>query len=273
MLSIVGVIAVIYAIKEAATAGVWQTSVLTAAAIGVAALVVFAFRQVRLPEPLIDVRLFRRRAFSAAVGANLIAIFGMSALSLVFAWYFQLVLGWSPLQAGLASIPGGLAAAVGGVLSTKLIATWGRSWTVATGLTLSAISFACYSQLATGTPYAFVLTAMLIGGLGIGLTFAVTNDTVLASVPRERAGAAAAISETAFELGGALGIAILGSILSGVYRAHLTLPRTCPPPSSPRYASHCPPPWRRPPPSPPTWPRRSWPRRRAPSSTPSASPP
>ncbi|GLW07768.1 MFS transporter [Microtetraspora sp. NBRC 13810] len=228
VLSVIGVIGVIYAIKEAAAGGPGQAAVWIAGGAGLAALAWFALRQTRLAEPLIDVRLFGRRAFSAAVTANLVAIFGMSALSLVFAWYFQLVIGWSPLVAGLAGLPGGLAGAVGGVLAVKLITVMGRARVVALGLAMSATSFALYSQMDAGTSYLYLLAGMVVGGVGIGLTFAVTNDTVLASVPKERAGAASAISETAFELGGALGIAVLGSLLTGVYRSGLQLPAGVP---------------------------------------------
>jgi len=227
-LSMAGVIGLIYAVKEAAAYGLTDTGVLVGGTVGVAALALFARRQTRLAEPLIDVRLFRRRAFSASVGANLIAIFGMSALSLIFAWYFQLVLGWSPLQAGVAGLPGGLSAAVGGVLAAGLITRWGRARVVALGLAMAAASFACYSQVTLDTSYLYFLGPMIVCGVGIGLTFAVTNDTVLASVPRERAGGAAAISETFFELGGALGIAVLGSVLTGVYRGDLRLPEGLP---------------------------------------------
>jgi MFS transporter, DHA2 family, multidrug resistance protein len=222
------VIGVIYAVKEAAVHSLADTGVLVAGAAGIAALALFARRQTRLAEPLIDVRLFGRRAFTASVGANLVAIFGMSALSLIFAWYFQLVLGWSPLRAGLAGLPGGVSAAVGGVLAAGLITRWGRARVVALGLAMSAAGFVCYGQIALDTPYLYFLVPMIVCGVGIGLTFAVTNDTVLASVPRERAGAAAAISETSFELGGALGIAVLGSVLTGVYRDELRLPAGLP---------------------------------------------
>ncbi|MBB2911616.1 DHA2 family multidrug resistance protein-like MFS transporter [Streptosporangium becharense] len=224
LLSLAGVTSLIYAVKEAASYGPAQPGVLVAAGAGTAALVLFARRQTRLAEPLIDVRLFRRRAFSASVGANLVAIFGMSALSLLFAWYFQLVLGWSPLQAGLAGLPGGLSAAVGGALAAGLISRLGRARTVALGLASAAAAYACYSRIGLDTSYTFLLVPMVVCGMGIGLTFAVTNDTVLACVPKERAGAAAAISETFFELGGALGIAVLGSILTGSYRGALRLP-------------------------------------------------
>lgn len=214
-LSMIGVIAVIYAVKEAS---------LPPGVFGVAALALFAWRQTRLAEPLIDVRLFRRRAFSASILTNLLAIFVMMAMSLMFAWYFQLVLGWSPLTAGLAGLPGGLSGAVGGVLAAKLIPALGRNGVVALGLTLTAAAFGSYFFLGTESAYPQVLVAMVVGGAGIGLTFTVNNDSVLAAAPRERAGAAAAVSETAFELGGSLGIAILGTVLNTVYGRAMNRP-------------------------------------------------
>jgi DHA2 family multidrug resistance protein-like MFS transporter len=223
-LSFTGVVAVIYAIKEAAHEGVENVDVPVAAVLGVACLAWFGWRQTRLAEPLIDVRLFRRRAFSASIGTNLLAIFTMMAMSLIFAWYFQLVAGWSPLQAGLAGLPGGLSAAVGGVLAARLIGPLGRNGVVALGLALNAGAFLYYSTLGTEPNYPVMLVALIAGGIGIGFAFTVNNDNVLATVPRERAGAAAAVSETSFELGGALGIAVLGTVLNSTYSANLRVP-------------------------------------------------
>jgi Major Facilitator Superfamily. len=113
-LSIAGVLGIVYAVKEAALGGVAQGQVVIAAVIGLAGLALFVWRQTRLAEPLIDVRLFRVPAFSGSVSANFFAMFALVAQSLVFSQYFQLVLGWSPLKAGLAGLPGALAAMVGG---------------------------------------------------------------------------------------------------------------------------------------------------------------
>ncbi|MFB9203896.1 DHA2 family efflux MFS transporter permease subunit [Nonomuraea spiralis] len=228
VLSFAGIVTAVYAVKEAAHQGPAQADVLVAAVVGVVCLGLFVRRQTRLADPLIDVRLFRRRAFSASVGTNLLAIFALSAMSLLFAWYLQLVLGWSPLQAGLAQIPGGLSGAVGGVLAARLIGPLGRNGVVALGLALNSGAFAWYSTLGTELDYLTLLPVMLVGGLGVGLTFTVNNDNVLATAPKERAGAAAAVSETAFELGGALGIAILGTVLNSVYQANLRLPAGVP---------------------------------------------
>ncbi|WP_219463110.1 MFS transporter [Nonomuraea rhizosphaerae] len=228
VLSFAGIVTAIYAIKEAAHKGVGHLDVPVAAVVGVACLALFVWRQTRLAEPLIDVRLFGRRAFSASVGTNLLAIFTMTAMSLIFAWYFQLVLGWTPLQAGLAGLPGGLSGALGGVLAAKLIGPLGRNGVVALGLTLTAGAFFYYSTLGLELNYAVMLIPMTLCGMGIGLTFTVNNDNVLATAPRERAGAAAAVSETAFELGGALGIAILGTVLNSAYTSSLSLPAGVP---------------------------------------------
>ncbi|MBP2702803.1 MFS transporter [Microbispora sp. RL4-1S] len=227
-LSAAGVLGLIYALKEATHGGVAQVSVIASAAIGVAALVVFVRRQSRLAEPLIDVRLFRRRAFSATVAAELVAVFAMLAMSLVFAQYFQLVLGWSPLVAALAGMPGGLAGGVGGALSGTLVHRWGRAPVVSLGLVLAAGGFVAFSRIGVTADYPYLLAAMIVQGAGMGFTFAVTNDTLLGSVPKERAGAAGAISETAHELGGALGIAVLGTVLNGAYRDGLRLPAGLP---------------------------------------------
>ena len=223
-LSFTGIVTVVYAIKEVAHKGLEHPDVLVAGLVGVACLVLFGRRQARLPEPLIDVRLFRRRAFTASIGTNLLAIFTMMAMSLIFAWYFQLVLGWSPLQAGLAGLPGGLSGAVAGLLAGRLIGVLGRNGVVALGLAMNAGAFLFYSTLGQQANYLVLLVPMVIGGIGIGLTFTVNNDNVLATAPRQRAGAAAAVSETAFELGGALGIAILGTVLNSTYSGNVRLP-------------------------------------------------
>ncbi|MGR6923025.1 DHA2 family efflux MFS transporter permease subunit [[Actinomadura] parvosata] len=227
-LSFTGIVTLIYAIKEAAHKGLGHADVLIAGVAGVVLLALFVWRQTRLADPLIDVRLFARRAFTASVLTNLLAIFAMSAMMLMFAWYLQLVLGWSPLQAGLAQLPGGLSGAVGGVLAARLIQHLGRNGVVALGLAMNAGAFLYYATLDTELNYWALLPVMIVQGMGTGLAFTVNNDNVLATAPRQRAGAAAAVSETAFELGGALGIAILGTVLTSAYRAHLELPAGVP---------------------------------------------
>ncbi|WP_079175971.1 MFS transporter [Actinacidiphila rubida] len=223
-LSVAGLFGVIYAIKTAARDGAGSHAVWIAAAVGAVSLAAFFRRQTRIAEPLLELRLFRNAAFSGAIGANVVTMFTSSTLSLGFSLYFQVVRGWSPLTAGLALLPGPLSAAFAAPLCAVLIARIGRARTVAIGLALMAVSTVGLGMSGAHTGYAHLLPLLVLNGVGIIFTFSVTADTILASAPRTRTGAAAAISETAMELGGALGIAVLGSVLSAFYRSDLTLP-------------------------------------------------
>ncbi|MFB4314423.1 MFS transporter [Actinomadura sp. 21ATH] len=228
-LSIAGMIGVVYAVKEFAAHGA-SAAAGAALAVGAAGLVAFAVRQVRVAEPLIDVRLFRLAAFSGSVIANMFAMFALVAQSLIFSLYFQLVLGWSPLQSGLAGLPGALGAMIGGAaLAPPLISLVGRARVVAAGLVFGAVAYAMLSQAGTDTSYLVLVGPILLSGLGMGMAMTVTSDTVLATVPRERSGAASAISETGMELGGSLGMAVLGSVMNAVYRDGVDLPAGLPP--------------------------------------------
>ncbi|QWF80229.1 MFS transporter [Amycolatopsis sp. CA-230715] len=224
VLSIAGMIAIVYTIKEIAHRGFGHADVLIAAIAGVTALALFVRRQRHLAEPLIDVKLFRQRAFSATVGVTLVAMFVQLATSLATAQYFQLVLGWSPIRSGLAGLPGMAGALAGGALCGLVVSKIGRAATVAIGCALSAAGFLGLAQVGVDTGYPYVAAVMVVFGAGVASTLTVATDTVLGAVPKERAGAASAISETANELGAALGIAILGSVLTAVYRSRLDLP-------------------------------------------------
>lgn len=224
LLSVLGLAALIYTIKETAHDGLLQTDVGIAALVAVAALYLFARRQRRLATPLIDVRLFKHRAFGASVGATMMAMFALAGVGFIGAQYFQVVLGWSALDSALAQLPGVLGAVAGAVLAPRLAAGWGRSRTVGLGLVLVAVGMLQYLWLSTDVFYPAVLAALIITGAGVSMSFTVSADSVMASVPKERAGAASAIAETAYELGGALGIAVLGSVLGRAYRNNLDLP-------------------------------------------------
>jgi DHA2 family multidrug resistance protein-like MFS transporter len=228
VLSVLGLLGVIYAIKTGARAGAERADVWAAGVFGVLALWAFVRRQRRTAHPLVDVRLFANRAFSGCVAANVVVLFASSTLSLAFALYFQVVRGWSPLVSGLALLPGPLSAAFAAPLAGALVPRLGRARVVALGLVLLAASTASLGMVGPHSSYWLLLGPLLVNGTGIILVMAVTSDTLLAVAPRDRAGAAAAISETSEELGGALGIAILGSVLTAVYRSALRLPAGLP---------------------------------------------
>ncbi|TDB90168.1 MFS transporter [Actinomadura sp. KC216] len=232
-LSVGGVLGAVYAVKEAAAHGLDQPRIYVSAALGVLALAAFLFRQTRLDEPLIDVRLFRNAAFTGSVVTTMFAMFALVAQALIFSLFFQLALGWSPLTAGLAGLPGAAGAMLGGaLLAPPLIGALGRARVVAAGMLLSACGFTAYLTFGLDTPYWAMVPGMLLSGIGMGVAMTVTGDTVLASVPKQRSGAASAIAETATELGGALGMAILGSVLTAVYRNVLDLPAGVPAPAA-----------------------------------------
>jgi DHA2 family multidrug resistance protein-like MFS transporter len=161
------------------------------------------------------------------------AMFALVAQSLIFSLFFQLALGWSPLKAGLAGLPGAAGAMVGGAaLAPPLINALGRARVVAIGMLVSAGGFSLFVTVGLDTSYWVMLAGMLCSGIGMGMALTTTADTVLASVPKDRSGAASAISETATELGGALGMAILGSVLNAVYRDALHVPANVPAPAA-----------------------------------------
>ena len=228
-LSIVGVLGVVYAITQSTRGGLGQPQVVAAATIGVVAVALFCRRQTRVAVPLIDIKLFRNVAFSASIGTNLFAMFALVAQSLIFSQYFQQVLGWSPLKAGLAGIPGALSAMVGGAaLAPPLIGALGRARVVAIGMAMAAAGFAVYNGVGTTSHYLVMVLGMILAGMGVGMALTVTSDSILASVPKVSSGTASAISETATELGGALGLAVLGSILNATYRGDIKVPAGVP---------------------------------------------
>ena len=223
-MSAVGMFGIIYAVKTGARNGVDDHTVWLTAAVGAAALIAFMRRQTTVAAPLLDLKLFRNAAFSGAIASNAVTMFTASTLSLGASLYFQVVRGWSPLTAGLALLPGPLSAAFAAPLSALLIPKIGRARTVALGLVLLAVSTAGLGMVTPHSSYWWLLPVLVVNGVGIIFIFSVTSDTILASAPRTATSAAAAISETAMEIGGALGIAVLGSVLSTLYRNDLRLP-------------------------------------------------
>ncbi|MFJ3671772.1 MFS transporter [Streptomyces sp. NPDC090106] len=216
-LSLVGMIAVVYAVKEAASHGVSGESA-GIALLGAAALYWFVRRQLTLPAPLLDMRLFRNRGFSAAVLADLLTILGLSGLVFFLSQYLQLVQGRRPLEAGLAELPAAVGAVGAGLIAGWAARRWSVRAVVSGGLAAVGLALASLTVIDESTGYPLLGTALLVVGVGAGFSFTVTADVILSSVPKEQAGSASAVSETAYELGAALGIAVLGSIVTGVYR-------------------------------------------------------
>jgi DHA2 family multidrug resistance protein-like MFS transporter len=182
---------------------------------------------------MIDLRLFRIRSFNAALATNLLGIFIVVGYFLFVAQYLQLVLGLSPLEAGLWSLPSAAGFIVSSNLAPRLLRHIRPAYVIGAGLGLAAVGLAVLTRVgggSQGADLAILAGASLLVSLGLAPVFTATTDLVVSSAPPERAGAASGISETGAELGGALGIAILGSIGVAVYRGTLdgTLPAGVP---------------------------------------------
>jgi len=230
-LLLVAVLTVIFGIKQIAQNGI---SWLAVAAIlgGLAIGVGFVGRQFRLDDPLIDLRLFRVAVFNASLATNLLGIFIVVGYFLFVAQYLQLVLGLSPLRAGLWSLPSAGGFIVGSNLAPRLLRRVRPAYVIGAGLGVAAVGLGVLTRVG-GSPdadLAVLAVASLVVSLGLAPVFTATTDLIVGSAPPERAGAASGISETGAELGGALGIAILGSIGVAIYRGQLaaTLPAGVP---------------------------------------------
>ncbi|MEV7524854.1 MFS transporter [Streptomyces sp. NPDC091371] len=217
-LSLIGVIGVVYAVKEAATHGLAAWEVWAAAVLGAACLYAFVRRQFTLPAPLLDMRLFRHRGFSGAVLADLLTVFGLSGLVFFLSQFLQLVQGRDPLEAGLAELPAAIGAVATGLVAGRYARRHSVRVVVTGGLAAIGLALGALTVLHKESGYPLLGAALLVVGLGAGFSFTVTADVILSSVPKEQAGSASAVSETAYELGAALGIALLGSIVTGVYQ-------------------------------------------------------
>jgi DHA2 family multidrug resistance protein-like MFS transporter len=219
-LSLVGMIAMVYGVKEIATHGVTVANV-SIGILGVLGLWWFVRRQFTLASPLLDMRLFKNKAFSGAVLADMLTVLGLSGLVFFLSQFLQLVQGRSPLQAGLAELPATVGAVVTGLLAGVVARRFSPRVVVTGGLAAIGVALGLLTMLHVDSPYLLIGSSLLIVGAGAGFSFTVTADLIMGNAPAENAGAASAVSETAYELGAALGIALLGSVVTGVYRANL----------------------------------------------------
>jgi DHA2 family multidrug resistance protein-like MFS transporter len=224
-LSLVAVLAVIGGVKTIASQGVAWAGAAPALA-GLAAGAAFVDRQRRLAHPMIDLELFRRPGFSAPLGANLLAFAVVFGIEIFVAQYLQLVLGFSPLEAGLWSVPPAAAFVAGAQLTPPLAARMRPSTLMLAGLFVALLGVGVLAHVEASSGAALVVTGAVVMSLGFAPLFTLAADLAIGNAPPERAGAASGISETSSELGGALGIAVLGTIGTAVYRSDVSGPDT-----------------------------------------------
>ncbi len=226
-LSLAAILPVVYGLKEIAQDGV-ATASLAAIAAGVAFAAVFCRRQRRLAHPLIDLDLFRNRAFSTALAIGLGAGVVMAGTFLLLSQYLQLVEGLSPLRAGLCLVPLNVAMAVASMAAPQLVRRFRVAYVMAAGLTIAACGLLLVTQAGGEGGLPWLLTGFLLACVGIAWPSALGTNLVVGSVPKQKAGSAAAMSETSGELGIAFGVAMIGSIGAAVYRGQVDVPAAVP---------------------------------------------
>ena len=217
---IAAILAVILGFKDAGKEG-WGLVPIAWILAGLAVAALFTHRQRRLAHPLIDITLFRSLPFSVAVLANVAGVFAMTGMLYFFPQYVQIVLERSPLEAGLWSLPLAVGGIVGALTAPVIAQRLSMGWVIGLGLITAASGYLVLSLLGVDDAMllAFLGGALLGGGVGVADTL--TNDVIIGTAPADKAGAAAGISETAYELGGALGTAVLGSIGASLYSTHV----------------------------------------------------
>ncbi len=223
VLSLVTMVPVVYGIKHAATEGIDLIAIVSVA-VGLTAGVLFVRRQLRLETPMIDMALFRQAAFSGAVLINLLSVVALVGGLFFVAQHLQLVLGLSPLESGLALVPGLVTMIIAGLVVVPIAARVRPAIVVPTALSISALGYGAIALTGGEISALGIALCFVALGLGIGAAETVSNELILANAPVDKAGAASAVSETAYELGAVLGTATLGTILTASYRNAVQLP-------------------------------------------------
>jgi EmrB/QacA subfamily drug resistance transporter len=216
-LSIAGVTLLVYSLIEAPRHG-WISGATLGGMAGAAALLaIFVWWERRVPAPLLDVNLFRNMRFTAASLAITLGFFALFGFIFLVTQYLQLVKGYSALQAGVRTVPFAAAMAVAAVSAPKVVQRIGTKLVVTTGLAFMAGGFVISATTDAASAYSVIATAMMLMGFGLGSAVTPATESILGSLPREKAGVGSAVNDTTREVGGTLGVAVLGSIMASVY--------------------------------------------------------
>ncbi len=222
-LSLGTMVPLVYGIKRLAEHG-WGPGGLVPILLALLVGYGFVRRQLRRPVPLLDVRLFTNPVFSGSVAANLLSVFSLVGFIFFVSQHLQLVSGRSPMEAGFFLVPGLVVTVVAGLAVVRVVRHVRPALVVAGGLLLNAVGYGVVLASGTAGSDVGLLVAFVVLGAGVGAAETISNDLILSSVPAAKAGAASAVSETAYELGSVLGTAVLGSILTAVYRTNVAVP-------------------------------------------------
>jgi EmrB/QacA subfamily drug resistance transporter len=217
MLSVVALTALVYGIIEAPASGWTSAAVLGSLAVALVTGAGFVLHEARVPEPMLDLRLFGNPRLGWGTGAVTLAAFALAGLAFELTQYLQFVQGYTPLQAGMRFLPLAIGFGIAGPLSQRLVPRIGTGRTVAAALGGVAVLLWALSRAEPGTSYWLVGAALLLIGMGIGAAFVPSTDAVMAAVPEADAGLGSAINDSGRQVGAALGIGILGALTNMGY--------------------------------------------------------
>jgi EmrB/QacA subfamily drug resistance transporter len=219
VLSIVGLGALLFGIIEGPALGWSDTKVLGGFALAAAALIGFVVWELHTEHPLLDMSVFRNPRFSAASGTITMVMFALFGSVFLMTQYWQFVHGYTPLQAGIRLLPHAITMMIVAPMSARIVERIGTKQTVMLGLSLIATGLLLLSTIEPESPYPLVISFFLVMGSGMGMTMAPVTESVMGSLPRAKAGVGSAVNDTTRQVGGALGVAIIGSVVSGAYAA------------------------------------------------------
>ena len=216
-LSIGGLVSLVYAFIEAPTKGWSDSTILGALGLAVVLLVTFFVWERNSSHPMLDLNFFKNPRFTSASASISILFFAMFGVIFLLTQYFQFVLGYSPLEAGVRLLPLALTMMVVAPLSARIVERIGTKVVVSTGLLLSGLGVLSFAGLEVSTGYQDIFWRLMLMAVGMGLTMAPATESIMGSLPLAKAGVGSAVNDTTRQVGGALGVAIIGSVLASTY--------------------------------------------------------
>lgn len=216
-LSTVGLLGLVYGIIEAPSHGLFTTPILISLGIGISGILSFVWWQKKTEHPMLDMKLFSRSAFSVSALSVSLVFFALMGIFFSMSQLFQLVMGYGAFESSLRMLPLMMLLVFVSPFVPNIVKKFGTRWTVTTGLVLVTIAFVIMSQWPTIPSYAQIIASMAVMMSGMALTMTPATTMMMSAVPRNRAGMGSAMNDTTRELGGALGVAVLGSVLGTAY--------------------------------------------------------
>ncbi len=221
VLSFVGLGTLLFGIIEGPDEGWTDPKVLASFVVAFATIAGFILWERHTPTPMLDMSVFRNARFSAGSGTITIVFFALFGSLFLMTQYWQLVHGYSPLEAGVRLLPYALVMMVVAPVSARVVEHVGTKWVVIGGLSLLTTGLLLLSTIAADSPYILVISFFLVVACGMGMTMAPATESVMGALPRAHAGIGSAINDTTRQVGGALGVAIIGSVVSSVYTSQM----------------------------------------------------